>query len=239
MQFNRWRDLSLHTASVAEGENNINPRMTSNSVRHHIWGQRFPLNVCNQTRGYVETVCHEPTSPVMNCFLHLNLCMEVGLWHSFPHLPWKNVLCLPEGGGACWSRSTESVAERPFKGAKAGPPQLEPLTSLLERETSDSTEQQQGKARFLHSLEKKQWGTYRRHQILSNVINAWFSLKPDSICTFSISQKIPEQTLISHFSTELQMSGRLKSPMTTQQLFTLHWSGSLHPSYFSLTSTGI
>lgn len=43
-------------------------------------------------------------------------------------------------GAPAEARSTESVAERPFKEAKAGPPQLGPLESLLERETSHSTE---------------------------------------------------------------------------------------------------
>lgn len=54
------------------------------------------------------------------------------------------------------AEALKSVAERPFKGAKAGPPQLEPLTSLLERETSDSTEATARQSSFfLHSLQKE------------------------------------------------------------------------------------
>lgn len=54
-------------------------------------------------------------------------------------------VCLSGGGGGQEGAPVEAKAPRVslsvrLRGAKAGPPQLEPLTSLLERETSDSTE---------------------------------------------------------------------------------------------------
>lgn len=111
-----------------------------------------------------------------------------------------------ERGGVvynCWSQSTKSVAERPFKGAnKAGPPQLEPLALLLERETLDS------KAKLVFFILKKTnqkkktrlLGTHRRHhlsvmEMLMPKFSSWTmvsfpasNISEQNLCCFSTQQ---------------------------------------------------
>lgn len=139
-------------------------------------------------------------------FVFLQNCLEIATVGNIHfHVCPGRMFCLPERGGTCSSRSTKSAAERPFKGAKAGPPQLEPLTSLLEREASDSTEATARQSSFSSFTKKKEKKKIYKGIAFSVTLQiSEFVLKQDSF-TFFISE-ISAQTLISYFTTKIQMS---------------------------------